>query len=257
MKMQIDHMKRLTAAALIAAVGCAASVAAQDSQAKPSEESKPAESAPPKQEGGAEKKPESLPSLDDLLGIPGEKKDSAEGDEEAVEVDEVDPTRAELERALEGVDVSEAFAEAVRQMGDAADLLEVARDPGVRTQRLQDEILRKLDILIEKAEQQSSSSSSSSSSQSQSQQQQQQPSQQQQPQQSNQRQSGEPQEGMPPGGQEGDLNDVMDAARAAWGALPQRVRDALVEGTNESFSSMYKTWTEAYYRRLAEEAGDK
>lgn len=199
---------------------------------------------------------EPMPSLDDLLDIPTEEGAAEEGGDD-VDVEDVDPQRAELDRALEGVDISEMFAEAVRQMDDAADLLERARDPGVRTQRIQDEILRKLDVLIEKAEQSQSSSSSSSSS---SQQQQQSPTDQQQQQQQSQEgqsQSGEPQEGVSPGRQDGPLGDALDAAKAAWGSLPDRVRSALVEGADEEFSSIYKRMTEEYYRRLAEQREDQ
>jgi hypothetical protein len=190
-----------------------------------------------------------VPSLDELLGL----EEEADRREDDAPDEPVDPERAQLERQLEGADISEVFEEAVRQMGDAADLLSRARDPGARTQRLHDEILTKLDVLIEQAEQQSQQSSSSSSSSSQRQAQQQRTGQQQQRQASSQRSQGEPQEQMPPGAQEAQLSEALDAARAAWGALPERVRDALVEGTNETFSSIYKRMTESYYKRLAEE----
>jgi hypothetical protein len=43
------------------------------------------------------------------------------------------------------------------------------------------------------------------------------------------------------------------AAGAAWGALPERLRDALTQGLSDRYSSLYEGATESYYRRLAEE----
>jgi hypothetical protein len=40
--------------------------------------------------------------------------------------------------------------------------------------------------------------------------------------------------------------------RSEWGSLPQRVRDMLLQGRNEKFSSLYEKLTGEYYRRLAE-----
>lgn len=201
--------------------------------------------------------PEALPTLDDLLGL--------EPDDSETEADidpAVDPDRAELDRALSGEQAADMFVQAVQQMSDAADLLELASAPGAQTQRLQDEILRKLDILIEQAKQQQSSSSSSSSSQGDpSQQQGEQPNQpqpgkpQQQEGEQNQPSEGESSEdGTPPGFQDGPLADRLDELHAAWGALPTRVREALSQGSGDEFSAFYQSMTESYYRKLA---GDK
>jgi hypothetical protein len=46
----------------------------------------------------------------------------------------------------------------------------------------------------------------------------------------------------------------LDTARAAWGNLPERVRDSLLEGSSDYFSSLYEAMTEAYYKKIAEEA---
>lgn len=197
----------------------------------------------------AEEKPkpaEPLPGLDELLGLPeGEKSDDAPI---------IDAEQLELERALESRNVSEMFQQAVQQMADAAKLLRESRSAGPTTQRVQQEIITKLEKLIEEAEkQQSQSSSSSSSSQQQQQQQQQQP-QQPQPGQSQQPQQGENRdERLPPGGQQARLSGQIDAMAAAWGALPARIRDALLQGAGEKYSSLYESMTEAYYRRLAEQ----
>ena len=60
-------------------------------------------------------------------------------------------------------------------------------------------------------------------------------------------------EGSTPPGREGDVNQVFDEARSEWGALPERVRDMLLQGREEKFSSLYEQLTREYYRRLAEE----
>ncbi len=163
-----------------------------------------------------------------------------------------DPTAGELAEKLSGEQMSQAFLEAVDLMDTTADRITRGRDPGLVTQRLQRDILRTLDQLIaSSSEEQSSSSSSSSSSQ---QQQQQQPSQPQQQQQSQEQGSDSSQESTPPGAQSGDLNPELAANRAAWGALPERTRDALLQGSSEPFSVLYQRLTERYYRRIAEEA---
>ena len=60
-------------------------------------------------------------------------------------------------------------------------------------------------------------------------------------------------ESMPPGLDGVELRDAGLADAAAWGALPARLRDTLRQGLSERFSSLYERFTEAYYRRLAEE----
>jgi hypothetical protein len=135
-------------------------------------------------------------------------------------------------------------------MSRSAQRLAGPRDTGSRTQRMQEDVLRKLDKLISDAErraQQASSTPSSSSSQ-------------QQPQ-AQPRQQGEQQaangdnrsENTPPGLRTGALRPEEAADLAAWGSLPERVRDALVQGSSDRFSAAYRRLTEAYYRMLAEE----
>jgi len=211
------------------------------------EETPPAE--PEEQvEEQAEEAPPALPDLDDLLGL--------EPDEEADDAERV-PTQEELEleRRLSAEEAEDAFKDAVRQMGEVADTLRLAHDPGLRTQRVQEDILLKLDMLIEQAEQNPSSSSSQSQSQSQPrpQQRQQQGQQQSQQQQASGAQGDNRSEMTPPGGQEAPLRDLLDAAQAAWGSLPPRVRDVLLQGSSDRFSTLYESMTEEYYRRLAEE----
>ena len=212
----------------------------------------PQQTPPPPPPAGEEKeapKPPALPSLDELLGL--EPEGGARDPGERI------PTQEELvlERRLTAEEAEDAFKDAVRQMGEVADALRVAHDPGLRTQRAQEDIIKKLELLIEQAEQNSSSSSSQSQSQSQPRpQQRQQPGQQQgQQSQASNSQGDNQSEMLPPGGQEARLRDLLDAAQAAWGSLPPRVRDVLLQGSSDRFSTLYESMTEEYYRRLAEE----
>lgn len=196
--------------------------------------------------GGRALGQEGLPGLDELLGL---EESGEQGESAAPSV-----TERELERALEGGSAGDDFAEAVRLMGETAWRLGEAADAGEDTQRLQEEILRKLDKVIERARQNQQSSSSSSSPSSSQQQQQQQPDQQNQSQ-SNSSSEGENQsESQPPGGGDARPAQGVAADTATWGALPERVREALQQGSSSEFSAVYRRMTEAYYRRLAEEA---
>ncbi len=225
--------------------------AAQESKPSEKQESPGASGAPEKKE--EKKRAEPLPGLDELLGLP--KKESAEkkagegqkGDEKGKVGEE------ELQRRLTGREMTETFAQAVALMGDTAERLARAGDTGLDTQRIQEEIVRRLDTLIESAKEQQQQQQQQS--QSSSQQQQQNPtSQQQQQQQRDESSTSDPQEGLR-GGQmkSGALRDSLEAARASWGALPARIREALMQGSGDKYSSLYEALTEEYYRRLAEE----
>ena len=197
----------------------------------------------------AQPEDEPLPSLDELLGLE-EKDDSAP----AHEVD-TDAADADLNRELaQEKPISDEFLEAVGLMHESAGRLGAQGDMGVVTQRLQEDIIRRLDELIDRAGQQSSSSSQSQSQQEQ--QNQQQPNQQrrEEEQQQNQAEPSDRQEG--PAGQDAQLGAqaLLDGAR--WGNLPQRLREALLQGSSDSYSSLYKSMTETYYKRLAEEASE-
>jgi len=205
------------------------------------------QSAPPaaQPDKPPEEKPEALPGLDELLGI---KPDEPAEEEERLEAGDLDPAQAELDRRLSGAELSEELASAAQLMDETADRIEQSRDTGLVTQRLQEDILRKLDVVIEQSQQQSQQSSSSSSSSSQ-QQDEQQPNQQQ-----HQNSRGDNRsENIPPSRRDGELNPVVAAAGAAWGALPERLRDSLTQGVSDPFSAMYRSLTESYYQRLAEE----
>jgi len=194
--------------------------------------------------------PPALPSLDDLLGLPDSKKNDSAKEAPPVK----DTTQKRLEEQLDDTaDIRDEFKLALKEMSESADRLEYSFDTGTVTQRLQQSIIRRLEDLIEASEdQQSSSSSSQSQSQSQ-----QQPSQPQQSSQSQSSQGSNTTENLPPGGREGELSDNLDTARAAWGSLPERVRDALQQGSGDYFSRLYESLTESYYKRLAEEGSER
>lgn len=184
-----------------------------------------------------------LPNLDELLGI---KKDSAARSAEGA-------SKADLKRRLDARELGDEFHQAVTLMGDAAGRLTRAKDVGTTTQRIQEDIVRKLDLLIEQIEQQSQSAqqqqqqstgedSGSSASRQQRRGQRNQPG-----------QNDNNAEMDPPPRQDGTLRPDLDSARAAWGALPERVRQMLLQGKSDHFSEAYRKLTEAYYRKLAEE----
>lgn len=190
---------------------------------------------------------ERLESLDELLGL----EDAASASDDRRELP--DAAKAELDRELTQQEAAQAFEQAAALMGETAARLGELHDTGLATQRLQEDILRKLDQVIEAAKNNQQQSQSSSSSSSQQQQQPNQAQQQQQQQQGEASDGDNQQENTPPGRQDGRLNPEIDSARAAWGALPERVRDALFQGRSDRYSSLYERLTEAYYRRLAEE----
>ncbi|VAX41737.1 hypothetical protein MNBD_PLANCTO03-1217 [hydrothermal vent metagenome] len=189
-----------------------------------------------------------LPSLDELLGTEG----TASENNKAPDLPKETADEA-LDRLLSGQEIVDEFRAAVDLMNRSARRLATSRDTGLATQRMQEDILRKLDTLIADAQQrsqQNGGSSSSSSAQQQQQQSAQQPAQDSQPQGgSNDNRT----EATPPGSRTGPLGPEQAADLAAWGALPSRMRDALLQGSSDRFSATYRRLTEAYYRKLAEE----
>ncbi|MDX2146713.1 MAG: hypothetical protein SFZ23_04255 [Planctomycetota bacterium] len=190
-----------------------------------------------------------LPSLDELLGI------AREGEASPQEA-----ARAELDRQLSPEQVADEFRKTVALMDESADRLEGQRDVGLATQRLQEEVVRRLDRLIAQAEQ-NAKQSQSRQRRSQSQQQQQQQQQQRQSsrqaraqQQQQQAASASESEDNPnPAGQAANPRALTASAGATWGNLPAHTRATLLEGLNDRYSSLYRSLTEDYYRRLAEE----
>lgn len=184
-----------------------------------------------------------VPSLDDLLGL-----DDAGTSENANE-------RA-LERKLSAKEAGEQFQQAVGLMGDAADRIG-GRDLGLQTQRIQEEIIKRLDQVIEAAKQNQGGggSSRSSSDPNQNQQQPNQSSQQQQ-QQGQPGPSGES-ENMGPELTGTQLNPGVAPDGVTWGNLPDRAREAVSQGVSDRYSALYRRMTELYYRKLAEREGDR
>jgi hypothetical protein len=251
----------------IACVGHAVALLAATALLAPGAASAQAQATP---ENPPASQPQSPPSsLDDLLDLDKERPQQPASGDDAVEAPgnseqvAVDEARRELDKQLSEAEVADAFAQAVEKMGVAAEMLDVKFDASLTTQRVQEDIIAKLKQLLDQARrnqsQSSSSSSSSSQQQRQQQQQQQNPGQRQQQQNQDQNSQRNPNpadnrgEIDPPGMQEGDVNTVMEETRSEWGNLPQRLRDQLIQGRKDKFSSLYERLTSEYYRRLAEE----
>ena len=194
------------------------------------------------------------PSLDELLEITGPR--AVPSTQPAAGVD-LEP---DVVRALAEPEPSDVFGQAVREMDLVADRIGDRFDAGLETQRLQESILAKLDQAIAAAKKQGRGSKSGSGSSSGGQPQ---------PQeagsaQNAQQQRGPLSDGASPGtgsgtgsggtGQAIDQHQtVLRADRDGWGDLPARVRDDLLQGLHERFSSVYQELTGEYYRRLAQE----
>lgn len=184
------------------------------------------------------------PDLDELLGLPKSDKPREAND----------PAKENLDEALEPERQTEAFSEAIDLMKRSATRITKGGDVGIDTQRLQQDAVRRLDQLIAAAKQNSQRQQKKQQQQQQQDQKQQQQQDQKQQQQRNQSKGQESNAVDPPGRQDGPGN-AAPAPGATWGGLPDRVRQALTEGLSDRFSSMYRTLTEDYYRRLAEQPG--
>jgi hypothetical protein len=191
-------------------------------------------------------------SLDDLLGLTPDKPAPNAVAKPAPPA--VDPTRAELDKKLSPRDAADQFKQAVDLMGQTADRLQTSKDTGLATQRIQEDILRRLDMVIHSAQQQQQQSSSKSKQQ-QSPDQDQQGQQDQQQNQERQNASSNPAKDTinPPSRRDGALNPELTNRGQKWGDLPDRMREALLQGNSDKYSSLYHKYTEAYYRKLAEE----
>lgn len=206
--------------------------------------------------------PNAQPTLDELLGIkpstaPADAKpqDAPKPGDKVVATDE---NKAELDRLLTAEEMGDAFKQAVALMGDASTRLNDAKDPGVQTQRIQEDVIRRLDQLLaslnrQQQQQQQQQQSQQDQQQSQKNVPQQSRAQQQQQQQPQNGDGNNPADG--PTLKAGKLNAELESARAAWGSLPARVREMLLQGSADRFSARHRALTEEYYKRLAEEAG--
>ncbi|MEQ8769267.1 MAG: hypothetical protein RIB60_02035 [Phycisphaerales bacterium] len=194
----------------------------------------------------------SPPTLDELLGLDDPAEPDAETDAEA------DADRAELDRQLGAEQIGERLDQAAALMDEIAARMRDTSDVSITTQRQQERVVSLLDQIIDAAQQQQQQQqqqqSSSSSSQQQQQQQQQpnQPQAQPQPSESTSDQAA-PDTQTPSSSTGVQMRPGQAATGAAWGSLPERLRDALTQGLSDRYSSLYERATESYYRRLAEE----
>jgi hypothetical protein len=110
----------------------------------------------PGAEPAIENQPESAdePSIDDLLGLDD---DAAEDEpdakpDESPDADEPPKLTRDLDKALTGKQAADQFAQAIDEMEEVAIRLSDEEDPGIDTQRMQDEIILKLEQIIASAE---------------------------------------------------------------------------------------------------------
>jgi hypothetical protein len=189
---------------------------------------------------------DALPTLDELLDI------APRGD--------AAPRPSTDDGAASSSAGGETLEQVFDEMRTVSQRLGRDRDAGLDTQRIQERILDKLDQLIRAAQQAQQSGGSGSPQNPQPQQQDQGASgnQSQQAQGDQQGPAGNDNQGV--AGEPTPPPDSTDSAaplqerRVEWGNLPPRLRDELLQGSGERFSPVYQDLTEAYYRRLAEEA---
>ncbi len=187
------------------------------------------------------------PSLDDLLNLPGtgEREDAGEP---------AGPPEAPA------MNLGDVFSQAVSQMGEAAERVE--SDPGLGTQRVQEEVLVKLDQIIAEVQRRQQQGQGQGQGQAQGQQRSsqpgtgatgQQPGQQPGPGQPNAgRGDGNATPGHATAIEPGSTAELAEAIRQGWGSLPPRARDQISQGLTQHVSPVYRDATEAYFRRLAE-----
>ena len=243
-----------------------------------SQDSKTLAPTPPQAQspnGTTEAKPagDEAKSLDDLLGI-------SESDSKKASAESGRTQKETLQRILSEKEAKNTLEETVEGMRRSATLLN-EKDSGITVQRVQEDVLARLDALIASAQQQQQSSSSSSSSSSEKSKGSQQPkggkdkkqsesaaSEEKRREEAKQRASQKegdksgPSKSQPTGDRPGELPPTVDAIEGGviqetdeeWGGLPPRTREIIRQGVREKMSSVYRRWTEAYYRRIAEES---
>ena len=210
-------------------------------------------SAPP----SAPQSPSADPTLDELLGLakPEARKETEDG--EATPAIPIDPASKAINDRLSKTEEPNEFEAAVELMNESSRLLNDSKDVGIATQRVQEQTLAKLDKLLDQARKQQSKKKSKSKSQ-QNEDQQEKNQKQQQSSQQQAQQKPTPAQGAAgnpsvPGGA-AKMNPPPGAG-AAWGNLPQRLRDALTQGSSDYTSAKWESLTREYYKRLAEQPG--
>lgn len=97
------------------------------------------------------------PTIDELLGLDEGDQPAKPNTDQPDEPgsDDIDPelTR-DLDKALTGQQAADQFAQAIAEMGEVAIRLADQSDPGIDTQRMQDEIILKLEQIIASAQKQ-------------------------------------------------------------------------------------------------------
>lgn len=162
-----------------------------------------------------------------------------------------------LRRAMKQAD-EDVMEQVLRLMGESAHRMEIDFDAGAGTQELQQQVVAKLDEAIasaaknhRKQRQQDSASQSDKRRRSKSSSQERESSSQQPGQQITDAGStpGDPTsvaaEQEQTGGEFADI-------RRAWGHLPPREREELIQGSTEEYLERYRLWVERYYRALQE-----
>lgn len=246
----MTHTSRVFIMACVITAGCASIAFAQE-PATPGGAAAPAAQPAPT---ALPPKPAGDPTLDELLGLPDAKPRDA-----AANPDQPRSTSStNLDRQLSpDQPEQDPFKIAVELMDESAKRLAPASaDAGLDTQRLQQEAILRLDQLIAQAKKQKGKPKPKPNQQ---QQQQQQDQNQQQDASSQRQQQSKPssqaaqdtQTG--PAGQQPQTRTPPAGAGAAWGSLPEHVRDALLQGSSDRFSSAYRGLTEEYYKRLAQD----
>lgn len=186
---------------------------------------------------------DSLPSLDEVLGLVKPGTGSAD--------------KGDLKERLSPEELRDEIAKTVALMQRAADRVGGEKDVGLDTQRVQEDVLRRLDKLLEEAERQRQQQQQQQQQQNQQQQQQsqqqQQLRQQQTPTQREQQQAASGDRPAGPAKQDPGGSEVNLSGSATWGNLPPHIREALMQGANDTYSAAYRQLTEQYYRRLARE----
>ena len=219
------------------------------------------------------------PSLDEALGLGDGGKQS-----------DTTTDASELQRSLDGAKPRDILNSAIDDMKHSAQLLE-ANDSGISTRRVQESVVRKLDELIATAQrmkqQQSQQGQESQGQQSQGHSgkgknqgkdqgakdgkdgqdgKKPEPGENGQPRggrdgkqdqdgaDGKRRKDGDATSNEPPEQADPTMNGAQfDEARAEWGRLPPRVREAVRQGLRDPMSAAYRQLTQDYYRRLAEE----
>jgi len=205
--------------------------------------------------------PDAPRSLDDLLGVPDAESKPASAEDAARREQE-----KRLQRSLDEASMQGLVQQAVEGMKSAADRLTESKDAGLGTQRIQEDVVRALDRLLEEAKKQEKKKSSRSSQSKQSKSSKGQDPSEKNGQDAKQRPQRQSSASKPSDGDSSDAeksatrgdevaeSQELEESRIEWGRLPERVRELVLQGRRDRVSTIYERLTREYYRRLAEEA---